>query len=46
MKQEVYLTIFELIHTYGFLKIMSLIWCGCLAFATPIIYFLKKTKEA
>lgn len=43
MKEEVYLTTFELIHTYGFLKIMSIIWLPfIISMATIFIY--KKYK--
>ena len=36
MKEEVYLTTFELIHTYGFMKLMSIIWM-------PLIMYLIAT---
>lgn len=45
MKQEVYLTTFELIHAYGFLKLMSIIWMPFIIFmATIFIYKKYKTR--
>ena len=45
MRQEVYLTTFELLHTYGFLKLMSIIWMPFIIFvATILIYKKYKTR--
>lgn len=44
LRQEEYLTFFEVIQTYGFLKMMSLIWGTVLIIGLPLYYLLKKTK--
>ena len=45
MRQEVYLTTFELLHTYGVLKLMSIIWMQfSIAMATIMIYKKYKTR--
>lgn len=44
MIQEVYLTTFDMIHTHGFISIMSVIWGTSIVLAAPIIYLLKKTS--
>lgn len=45
MKQEVYLTTFELLHTYGFLKLMSIIWMPfIISMATILAYKKYKTR--
>ena len=45
MKEEVYLTTFELLHTHGFMKIMSIIWMPTIIFvATILIYKKYKTR--
>ena len=45
MKQEVYLTTFELLHTYGFLKLMSIIWMPFIIFVATILTYKKyKTR--
>lgn len=44
IRQEEYLTLFEVIHTYGFLKMMSLIWGVVLLLGLPIWYLLKKSR--
>ena len=45
MKEEVYLTTFELLHTHGFMKIMSIIWMPTIiSVATILIYKKYKTR--
>ena len=45
MKKEVYLTTFELLHTYGFSKLMSIIWMPfIMSMATIFIYKKYKTR--
>ena len=45
MKEEVYLTTFELIHTHGFIKIMSIIWMPTIIFMVTILIYRKiKTR--
>ncbi|MGL5767040.1 MAG: hypothetical protein ACRCX8_15505 [Sarcina sp.] len=44
-RQEVYLTTFEAIQTYGFIKIISTIWVSALVLGTPVAYMLCKTKQ-
>ena len=41
MKEEVYLTTFELIHTYGFIKIMSIIWMPLIVYLVTILIYKK-----
>lgn len=45
MKQEVYLTTFELLHTYGFLKIMSIIWMPFIISMATILIYIKNIKQ-
>lgn len=40
------LTLFEVIHTYGFIKIMSMIWCIPLAIMLGIILYKTYMKIA
>lgn len=44
MRDEVILTTFEVMQTYGFLIIILLIWGSALLLGTPVVYFLNKTK--
>lgn len=44
IRQEEYLTLLEMIHTYGFIKMMSLIWGTVLLIGLPIWYLLKQSK--
>ena len=45
MKQEVYLTTFELLHTYGFFKLISIIWMPFIVSMTSILIYKKyKTR--
>ena len=46
MRQEVYLTTFELLHTYGFLKLMSIIWMPFIIFVATILIYknIKRDK--
>ena len=41
MKEEVYLTTFELINSYGFIKMMSIIWMP-FTIAMILLYIYKK----
>lgn len=41
MKEEVYLTTFELMHTYGFIKIMSIIWMPLIVYLATILIYKK-----
>ena len=41
MKEEVYLTTFELIHTYGFWKIISVVWSIPITILTILFYIIK-----
>ena len=43
MKEEVYLTTFELLHTYGFMKLMSIIWMPFIMYMA-FIFMYKKIK--
>ena len=43
MKEEMYLTTFELLHTSGFIKLMSIIWMP-LAMYLITIWICKKIK--
>ena len=46
MKEEVYLTTFELMHTYGFIKIMSIIWMPLIVYLATILTYKKiKTRQ-
>lgn len=44
MKEEVFLTTFEMMGTQGFITIMILIWGTTLLISSPIIYMLNKTS--
>lgn len=44
MRDEVILTTFEVMQTYGFIVIILLIWGSALLLGTPVVYFLNKTK--
>ena len=41
MKEEIYLTTFELINSYGFIKMMSIIWMP-FTIAMILLYIYKK----
>lgn len=41
MKQEIYLTTFEFINTYGFLKLMAIIWMPTVVYITMILLYMK-----
>lgn len=43
MRQEVFLTTFEMMQTQGFIFIMSIIWGTGVILGLPLIYILKKT---
>ena len=46
MKEEVYLTTFELMHTYGFIKIISIIWMPFIIYLAAILTYKKiKTRQ-
>lgn len=46
MKEEVYLTTFELLHTHGFMKIMSIIWMPFIIYLATILTYKKiKTRQ-
>ena len=45
MKQEVYLTTFELLHTYGFLKLMSIIWMPLIMYIIIAFTYSRYKKQ-
>lgn len=41
MKEEVYLTTFELLHTHGLIKIISIIWMPFIIYLVTILIYNK-----
>ena len=41
MKEEMYLTTFELLHTSGFIKLMSIIWMPFAMYLITVLIYKK-----
>lgn len=44
MKEEVFLTTFEMVQTHGFITLMVVIWGTATAIGAPILFLLNKTR--